>query len=75
MEVTKFVKQESRHFSDEMFNVERKINMNIYKCTLEIINMSEWTQHISDVLKQTQNTNDVLERICNFDFKFDTILQ
>ena len=49
--------------------------MNIYKCTLEIINMSEWTQHISDVLKQTQNTNDVLECICNFDFKFDTILQ
>ena len=37
--------------------------------------MFEWTQHISDVLKQTQNINDVLERICNFDFKFDTILQ
>ena len=49
--------------------------MNIYKCTLEIINKSEWLQHISDTLKQSQNTNDVLERICSFDFKFDTILQ
>ena len=37
--------------------------------------MFEWTQYISDTLKQSQNTNDVLERICNFDFKFNTILQ
>lgn len=37
--------------------------------------MSEWLQYISDTLKQMQNTNDVLERICNFDFKFNTILQ
>lgn len=49
--------------------------MNIYKCTLKIINISEWLQHISDVLKQPQNTSDWLEHICDFDFKFDTILQ
>ena len=55
--------------------LERKYIMNTFKCTLEIINMSEWLQHISDVLQQTQNTEDILERICDFDFKFDTILQ
>lgn len=49
--------------------------MNTFKCTLEIINMPEWLQHISDVLQQTQDTEDLLERICDFDFKFDTILQ
>lgn len=48
---------------------------NYLKCTLELSNMSEWLQHISDVLKQTQDTEDLLERICDFDFKFDTILQ
>lgn len=48
---------------------------NYLKCTLKLINMSEWLQHISDVLKQTQDTEDLLERICDFDFKFDTILQ
>lgn len=48
---------------------------NYLKCTLKVSNMSEWLQHISDVLQQTQNTEDILERICDFDFKFDTILQ
>lgn len=49
--------------------------MNTYKCTLELINMSEWLQHISGVLDQTQNTSDLLKCICDFDFKFDTTLQ
>ena len=49
--------------------------MNIYKCTLKLINMPEWLQHISDVLKQTQGTSGLLECACDFDFKFDAILQ
>lgn len=49
--------------------------MNTYKCTLKLINMSEWLQYISDVLKQTHNTSDLLECACDFDFKFDTTLQ
>ena len=49
--------------------------MNIYKCILELINMSEWLQHISGVLEQTQDKSDLLERICDFDFKFNTTLQ
>ena len=49
--------------------------MNTYKCALKLINMSEWLQHISDTLKQTQNANNLLECICDFDFKFDIILQ
>ena len=48
--------------------------MNTFKCTLEIINMSEWLQNISDVL-ESQDTDNLLEYICDFDFKFDTILQ
>lgn len=48
--------------------------MNTFKCALEIINMSEWLQHISDVL-ESQDTDNLLEYICDFDFKFDTILQ
>lgn len=49
--------------------------MNTFKCTLELSNMSDWLQHISNVLKQTQDTEDILECVCDFDFKFDTILQ
>ena len=49
--------------------------MNTYKCTLKLINTSEWLYHISDVLKQSQNTSDLLEHICDFKFMFDTILQ
>ena len=49
--------------------------MSTYKCILELINMSEWLQHISGVLEQTQDKSDLWERICDFDFKFDTTLQ
>lgn len=59
----------------KIFSKEGNIIMNTYKCTLELINISEWLQHISDVLKQSQNTSVLLEHICDFDFKFDTILQ
>lgn len=47
--------------------------MNSYKCTLELINMLEWLQHISNIMEQSQNKDNLLERICDFDFKFDTI--
>ena len=33
--------------------------MSIYKCILELINMSEWLQHISGVLEQTQDKSDL----------------
>ena len=49
--------------------------MHTYKCILELINMSEWLQHISGVLEQIQDKSDLWERICDFDFKFDTALQ
>lgn len=49
--------------------------MSTYKCILELINMSKWLQHISGVLEQTQDKSDLWERICDFDFKFDTTLQ
>lgn len=53
---------------------ERRSTMNYYKCTLKLVNMQEWLQYISDILAHNQETIDLLERVCDFDFKFDTIL-
>lgn len=48
--------------------------MNTYKCKLQLTNKTEWLNHISNVLTLTKDPNELLEKICNFDFKFDTIL-
>lgn len=50
--------------------------MNIYNCELQLTNMSEWLQHISNIfLSDIEKSEEILADICSFDFKFDTILQ
>ena len=51
------------------------IIINTYKCELKLTNTSEWLHYASDILKDIQDTEELLERVCNFNFKFDTILQ
>ena len=46
-----------------------------FKCELQLTNMSEWIQHIYNISQQKEDTKEALERACDFDFKFDVILQ
>ena len=49
--------------------------MSIYKCELQLLNMSEWIYHTYNGSQQKEDTKEALERACDFDFKFDVILQ
>lgn len=49
-----------------------------YKCALNWLNKTEWLQHVRNILKYTKDdiiSNTVLDDICDFNFKFETILQ